>query len=407
MKKIKNLFTYKNRQYDFREPIGPASYSNPTRIKFTRGNEKTVVVSAYNKIAMDASSIDIRHVIIDKNERFTEYAKSNLDYCLSTEANVDQTSRSFLQDVVTSMLDEGCVAVVPIDIDINDSNPSEFDIYSMRTGKITEWYPTKVKVRLYNEFNGLTEEVIVDKNMTAIIENPLYSVINEYNSTMSRLINKLSMLDSADASANSGKLDLIVQLPYGVNNDRKRESAKERLKDLEDQLANNRYGIAYIDGTEQITQLNRSVENKLMNQIEYLTNLLYSQLGLTQSILDGTADDKTMTNYFNRTIEPIVSAITDEFNRKFVSRDKRNQNERIMFFRDPFKLVPVSEIAEIADKFTRNEIMSSNELRQIVGMKPSDDPAADELRNKNLNQSTTGVEPKNTNNEEEEEYINE
>lgn len=404
IKKIKNLFTSKDLQYDFRQRIGPGSYSNPNRITFTRGNEKTVIVAAYNKVAMDVCSIDIRHVKTDENNRFSEYVDSNLDYCLSTEANIDQTSRAFIQDVVTSMLDEGCVAVVPVDVDIKNSVTNDFDVYSMRTGKITEWFPYKVKVELYNEKSGNVEEVIVDKSKVAIIENPLYSVINEYNSTMSRLINKLSMLDSADASANSGRLDLIVQLPYGVNNDRKKEIAEQRLKDLENQLENNKYGIAYIDGAEKITQLNRSVENKLMNQIEYLTNLLYSQLGLTQGILDGTADEKTMTNYYNRTVEPILSAIVDEFNRKFVSRDKRNQNECVMYFRDPFKLVPVSEIAEIADKFTRNEIMSSNELRQIVGMKPSDDPAADELRNKNLNQSTDEI---NYQENQEEEYINE
>lgn len=389
-----NLFAYDN--YNNRRAptsASSSSYYNPNRTKFSRGNERTIVTSVYNRIAIDAASIDIRHVRLDANGRFEEYVNSDLDNCLSIEANIDQTSRSFIQDIVSSMLDEGCVAVVPIDTSLDPSKTDSYKIHTMRTGKITQWYPDRVKVLLYNENTGLKEEVTVLKKNVAIIENPLYAVINEPNSTMQRLIKKLSLMDSADEDLSSGNLDLIVQLPYAIKTESKKELAEERRKAIESQLNGSKYGVAYIDGTEHVTQLNRPIENNLMKQVEYLTSLLYSQLGLTQSILDGTADDKTMNNYYNRTIEPILGAITEEFHRKFLTKTARTQRQAITYFRDPFKLIPVSEISEIADKFTRNEILSSNEVRQIIGMKPSEDPAADELRNKNLSQAKTEIDP--------------
>ena len=324
---------------------------------------------------------------MDENGRFTEEIDSGLQNCLNIEANIDQTGRAFLQDVVMSMLDEGCVAIVPVDTTINPMLSGSYEINTMRTAKILEWYPAHVRVRLYNDRKGIHEELILPKANVAIIENPLYAVINEPNSTMQRLIRKLNLLDVVDEQTSSGKLDLIIQLPYVIKSEARRKQADERRKDIEMQLSGSKYGIAYTDGTERITQLNRPAENNLMGQVEYLTNMLYSQLGLTQSILDGSADDKTMLNYYNRTIEPILAAIVDELKRKFLTKTARAQKQTIMYFRDPFKLVPVNDIAEIADKFTRNEIMTSNEIRQIVGMKPSKDPEADELRNKNLNKS--------------------
>lgn len=356
----------------------------PDRPRLTRGNERSIVTSVYNRVAMDAAAIKIQHIRLDDNDRFLSGIDSALNSCLSIEANVDQTGRSFIQDVVMSMLDEGCVAIVPVDTTDDPNITGAYDINSMRTGKILEWYPKHVKIRVYNECTGEKEDITVAKSTVAIIENPLYAVMNEPNSTMQRLVRKLNLLDAVDEQSSSGKLDLIIQLPYVIKTEARRQQAENRRKDIEDQLSGSKYGIAYTDGTERITQLNRSVENNLMKQIEYLTSMLYSQLGITQSILDGTADDKTMLNYYNRTIEPILSAIVDEMKRKFLTKTARSQLQSISFFRDPFKLVPVNEISEIADKFTRNEIMSSNEIRQIIGMKPSGDPKADELRNKNL-----------------------
>ena len=373
----------RSRYYD----RGHISSYKPDRVRFTRGNERSIVTSVYNRLALDASSMSIKHVRLDDNGRFTEEVNSGLQNCLNIEANIDQTGRAFLQDVVMSMLDEGCVAIVPVDTTINPMLSGSYEINTMRTAKILEWYPAHVRVRLYNDRKGIHEELILPKANVAIIENPLYAVINEPNSTMQRLIRKLNLLDVVDEQTSSGKLDLIIQLPYVIKSEARRKQADERRKDIEMQLSGSKYGIAYTDGTERITQLNRPAENNLMNQVQYLTDMLYSQLGLTQSILDGSADDKTMLNYYNRTIEPILAAIVDEIKRKFLTKTARAQKQTIMYFRDPFKLVPVNDIAEIADKFTRNEIMTSNEIRQIVGMKPSKDPEADELRNKNLNKS--------------------
>ena len=370
----------------FYRDIGISHSYRPDRPRLTRGNERSIVTSVYNRIALDAAAINVQHVRLDENNRFLSVIESGLNGCLTVEANLDQTGRAFLQDVVMSMLDEGCVAIVPVDTTFNPEITGSYDILSMRTGKILDWYPNHVRVRVYNEKTGLKEDIELPKKTVAIVENPLYAVINEPNSTMQRLVRKLNLLDVVDEQSSSGKLDLIIQLPYVIKTEARRQQAENRRKDIENQLAGSKYGIAYTDGTERITQLNRSVENNLMKQIEYLTSMLYSQLGITQSILDGTADDKTMLNYYNRTIEPILSAIVDEMKRKFLTKTARSQLQSISFFRDPFKLVPVNEISEIADKFTRNEIMTSNEIRQIIGMKPSDDPKADELRNKNLSQ---------------------
>lgn len=360
----------------------------PDRVRFSRGNERSIVTSVYNRIALDAAAITIQHVQLDENDRYTNYIDSGLNNCLTLEANIDQTGRAFRQDVVMSMFDEGVVAIVPTDTSKNPNLTESYDIYSMRTGKILEWKPAHVRVQVYNERTGRKEDILLPKKHVAIIENPLYAVINEPNSTMQRLIRKLCLLDAVDEQSSSGKLDLIIQLPYVVKTEARREQANARRQQIEEQLTGSKYGIAYTDGTEHITQLNRPVENNLMKQIEYLTNMLYSQLGITQAILDGTADDKTMLNYYSRTIEPIVSAIADEMKRKFLSKTARSQKKTIMFFRDPFKLVPVNDIAEIADKFTRNEILSSNEIRQIVGIKPSKDPKADRLINSNISQPT-------------------
>ena len=381
-----NAFLDNDRRRPYQD-LGYFSYDKPDRVRFTRGNERSIVTSVYNRLALDVASISIKHVRLDENGRYTEEINSGLQNCLNVEANIDQTGRAFLQDVVMSMLDEGCVAIVPVDTTINPMLSGSYEINTMRTAKILEWYPAHVRVRLYNDRKGIHEELILPKANVAIIENPLYAVINEPNSTMQRLIRKLNLLDVVDEQTSSGKLDLIIQLPYVIKSDARRKQAEERRKDIEMQLSGSKYGIAYTDGTERITQLNRPAENNLMNQVQYLTDMLYSQLGLTQSILDGSADDKTMLNYYNRTIEPILAAIVDEIKRKFLTKTARAQKQTIMYFRDPFKLVPVNDIAEIADKFTRNEIMTSNEIRQIVGMKPSKDPEADELRNKNLNKS--------------------
>lgn len=380
-----NAFRNRDPTPNFRD-IGDSYYRRPDRPRFTRGNERSIVTSLYNRIALDASAITIQHVRLDKNGRFLSVIESDLNNCLTLNANIDQTGREFIQDAVMSMLDEGCVALVPVDTDIDPLITDSYKILSVRTGKIIEWYPLHVKVRIYNELLGRKEDVILPKSTVAIIENPLYAVINEPNSTMQRLIRKLSLLDVTDEQTASGKLDLIIQLPYVIKTEARRQQAENRRKDIEMQLSGSKYGIAYTDGTEHITQLNRSVENNLMKQIEYLTNMVYSQIGMTQSILDGTADEKTMLNYYSRIIEPIISAIVDEMKRKFLTKTARSQLQSISFFRDPFKLVPVNDIAEIADKFTRNEIMTSNEIRQIVGMKPSDDPKADQLINSNISQ---------------------
>ena len=383
-----NAFVYNDNSYTNPQNLGGFSTYKPARVHFSRGVEKSIVTSVYNRLALDVASIAIKHVRLDDNGRYIEEINSGLQNCLNVEANIDQTGRAFLQDVVMSMLDEGCVAIVPVDTTVNPAVSGSYEINTMRTGKILEWYPAHVRVRVYNDKKGIHEELTLPKSTIAIIENPLYAVINEPNSTMQRLIRKLNLLDVVDEQTSAGKLDLIIQLPYVIKSEARRKQAEERRKDIEMQLAGSKYGIAYTDGTERITQLNRPAENNLMKQVEYLTNMLYSQLGLTQSILEGSADEKTMLNYYNRTVEPIVSAIVDEIKRKFLTKTARAQKQSIMFFRDPFKLVPVENIAEIADKFTRNEIMTSNEIRQIVGMMPSKDPGADELRNKNLNQST-------------------
>ena len=352
-----------------------------------RAIDKTIITAILSRIAVDASSITIQHVKLDENGRYDETINSDLNACFNLSANIDQTGRAFIQDIVLSMLEEGVVAVVPVDTDLNPMTTDSYKIYSMRVGTIMEWFPKHVRVRLYNDHTGEKEEITLPKRMVAIVTNPFYAVMNEPNGTMQRLIRKLNLLDAVDEQSSSGKLDLIIQLPYVIKNDLRRQQAEERRKQIEDQLTGSKYGIAYTDGTERITQLNRSLDNNLLAQVEYLTNMAYSQLTITQEIMNGTADETAMTNYYSRTIEPIVSAIVDEFKRKFLTKTDRSQNQSIVFFRDPFKLVPVGTVADMADKFTRNEIMSSNEFRQVIGLKPSKDPAADELRNKNLNQT--------------------
>ena len=363
---------------------GPGYTYRPDRPRLTGGNERSIVTSVYNRIALDVASINVRHVRLNESNQFIEEIDSGLNSCLSLEANIDQTGRAFIQDTVMSMLDEGCVAIVPVETTLDPEITGSYDIDSLRTAKIVQWYPSKIKVRIYNDKTGQKQDVVLPKNIVAIVENPLYAVINEPNSTMQRLIRKLNLLDVVDEQSSAGKLDLIIQLPYVVKTEARRAQAEQRRQDIVDQLSGSKYGIAYTDGTERITQLNRPVENNLMKQIEYLTTMLYSQLGITQGIMDGTADEKTMLNYYNRTSEPIVAAVVDEMKRKFLTKTARSQRQSIIFFRDPFKLVPVSELAEIADKFTRNEIMTSNEIRPIVGLKPSKNPKADELKNKNI-----------------------
>ena len=386
--RLKNAFNaFMNRDpTSYHHNIGTSYSYRPDRPRLTRGNERSIVTAIFNRIALDVASINIRHCVLDDNGRFKSIKNSGLNDCLSLEANIDQTGRAFIQDVVMSMLDEGCVAIVPVDTTLNPDVTSGFDILSMRTGKILEWYPAHVKVRVYNERTGNKEDIILPKSTVGIIENPLYAVINEPNSTMQRLIRKLNLLDIVDEQSGSGKLDLIVQLPYAIKTPARKEMAEERRKDIEMQLSGTKYGIAYTDATERITQLNRPVENNLMKQVEYLTEMAYSQLNFTKSILDGTADEQTMLNYTNRCIEPIVSAIVDEMRRKFLSKTARTRSQTIMFFRDPFKLVPINNIAEITDKFTRNEVMTANEIRQLIGMKPSEDPKADQLINSNISQ---------------------
>lgn len=366
--------------------VGPGYGYRPDRVLLARRNERSIVTSIFNRISLDAAAISIQHCRLDENGRYLSTINSGLNECLNVEANIDQTGRAFIQDAVMSMLDEGCVALVPVDTDLDPKNTSSYDILTMRTGKVVEWFPAHVRVNVYNDRTGRREDVVLPKKSVAIVENPLYSVMNEPNSTMQRLIRKLSLLDVTDEQTASGKLDLIIQLPYVIKTEGRRQQAENRRKDIEQQLASSKYGIAYADGTEKIVQLNRSLENNLLKQVEYLTNLAFSQLGMTQSILDGTADDKTMLNYYSRIIEPIVSAIVDAMKRTFLTKTARTQRQTIMFFRAPFKLVPVNDIAEIADKFTRNEILTSNEIRQIIGMTPSNDPKADQLVNSNISQ---------------------
>lgn len=381
-----NAFMNKDPTSTFRD-YGSYSY-RPDRPRFTRGNERSIVNSVYNRLALDAAAIRIEHIRIDDNNRYIQTIDSGFNLCLNLEANIDQTGRAMLQDAYMSMMDEGSIAIVPIDTTFDPLITGSYDINSLRVGKIVEWHPNSVKVNIYNEKTCKREDLNLPKKMVAIVENPWYSVMNEPNSTMQRLIRKLNLLDVIDEQSGAGKLDLIIQLPYVIKTKAREDQAEKRRKDIEMQLANSKYGIAYTDGTEHVTQLNRSVENNLMQQIEYLTNLLFSQLGLTTSIMDGTADEKTMNNYYSRTIEPMVSAVVDEMKRTFLTKTARKQKQSIQFFRDPFKLVPVTQLPDIADKFTRNEIMSSNEMRQVIGMKPSQDPKADELRNKNINQSS-------------------
>lgn len=380
-----NAFTNKDPTYLMRsQGLGYGSSNRPYRQRFTRGNEKSIVNAIYNRIAMDVAAITINHVRLDDNDRFKEVIDSKLNNCFTLNANIDQTGRAFIQDVVMSMLDEGVVAIVPVDTTLNPELTSGYDIESMRVGRIVEWYPRHVKINVYNDRIGEKQDITLPKDVVAIVENPFYSVMNESNSTLQRLIRKLNLLDVVDEQSSSGKLDLIIQLPYVVKTPARRQQAEERRKLIEDQLADSKYGIAYADGTERITQLNRSVENNLLKTVEYLTNMLYGQLGISEAVMNGTADEKETLNYNNRTIEPIVSAIVDAMKWKFLTSTARTQKQSIMFFRDPFKLVPVENVAEIADKFTRNEIMTSNEFRQVIGMKPSDDPKADELRNANI-----------------------
>lgn len=384
-----NAFLNRDPTDEFQYTGNGYSY-RPDRIRLTRGNERSIITSVFNRIALDAASIEIKHCRLDEDDRYVADINSGLNNCLNLEANIDQTGRNLVQDIVMSMFDEGVIAVIPIDTTTNPKLTDSYDILSMRTAKILEWKPAHVKVRVYNDRTGNKEDILVPKRTVAIIENPLYAIINEPNSTAQRLKRKLSLLDVTDEKTASNKLDLIIGLPYVVKTETRRKQAEARMQSIEEQLAGSKYGIAYTDATEKVTQLNRSVENQLLSQVEYLTNQLFAQLGITQSILDGTADDKTMLNYYNRTIEPIVSAIVDEFKRKFISKTARSQKQSIKAFRDPFKLVPVNDIAEIADKFTRNEITTSNEIRQAIGMKPSNDPKADKLVNSNISQPNEG-----------------
>lgn len=391
LKRAWNAFTNRDPTGGYKS-VGPGYSLSPSRPRLSRGNEKSIVNAVLTRIAMDAAAIDIKHCRLDKNGRYLEDIDSPLNDCFNLSANIDQTGRAFKLDAYLSLLDDGCIALVPIDTTDNPDDTNSYDINSMRVCKILDWYPRHVRVLAYNDRTGEKEELVMPKSQVAIIENPSYSVMNEPNSTMQRLKKKLSLLDATDEQSASGKLDLIIQLPYAVKSELKRQQVEERRKDIEDQLTNGKYGIAWADGTEKITQLNRPVENNLMKQIEYLTNLFYSQLGVTQSVMDGTADEKTMLNYNNRTIEPLVAAVVDEVKRKFLTKTARTKGQSISYFTDPFKLVPVDNIAEIADKFTRNEIMTSNEIRQIIGMKPSDDPKADQLINSNISQPNQGEE---------------
>lgn len=392
-----NAFVNNRSPTTYYNDIGGSWSTRPDRPRLARGNERSIINSIFTRMSVDAAAIDIKHVKLDEKGRYLSDMDSGLNECLTVKANIDQTGRAFRQDIFMTMIDEGTVAIVPVDTDVDPRDTTSYDIRSMRTGKVVDWYPAHVKVSVYNEKIGEREEVILPKSMVAIVENPFYAVMNAPNSTMQRLIRKLNLLDSIDEQTGSGKLDLIIQLPYVIKTDARRKQAEGRRKDIEDQLAGSKYGIAYTDGTEKITQLNRPLENNLLKQIEYLQNTLYSQLGITQAVMDGTADEKTMLNYDNRTIEPMVSAVTDGMIMTFLSKTARSQRQSIKYFRDPFRLVPVESIADIADKFTRNTILSANELRQIIGFKPSDDPKADELRNANLNHPDEGQSTPNEN----------
>lgn len=409
-RRIKHAFNaFMNRDPTYNYDRGPGYSYRPDRPRFSRGNERSIVTSVYNRIALDVASLTIQHCRTDDDGRFTGVIDSGLNRCLNLEANIDQTGRAFVQDIAMSMMDEGCVAIVPVDTEKDPSiqQLGSKDIYTMRTGKVVTWYPRDVRVRLYDDRDGIKKEITLPKNQVGLPENPFYAVMNEPNSTAQRLTHKLSLLDATDDHNAAGNIDLIIQLPYVVKGQNRKKLAEERRKEIEEQLTNSQYGVAYIDSTERITQLNRSLENHLMKQIEYFTEQLFSQLNITQGILDGTADEKTMQNYFTRTVEPIASAIIDEMKRKFLSKTAMSQNQTILFFRDPFRMVPVNDMAEIADKFTRNEIMTSNEIRQKVGLKPSSDPKADELRNSNISRSNDLTEPVTTETEKEEEIQNE
>ena len=372
--------------------LGPSNTRRPDMFRATRGTEKTIVTAIYTRIAIDVAALTFEHVKVDENGRYTETIKSGLNYTLTTETNIDQTARAFIQDVVMSMFDEGVVAIVPVDTTYNPLKTGSYDIQTMRVGSVVEWFPQYVKVRLYNDRTGKHEEKILPKKMVSLIENPLYAVMNEPNSVAKRLIRKLNILDAVDEQSGSGKLDLIIGLPYVIKTEARREQAERRRKDIEQQLSGSKYGIAYTDGTEHITQLNRSVENNMFTQIQYLTEMLYNQLGMTQNVFNGTATEEEMLNYHSRTIEPIASAITDEMSRKFLTKTARSQHQTIMFFKDPFRLTPTEKLADLSDKLTRNAILSSNELRAIIGYKPVDDVRADELSNKNINQSPDEME---------------
>ena len=382
---------FMNRDPTPRRDWGESTYYNPTIIRPIRGNERSIVQSIYTRLSMDVAAISMKHVRIDENGGYIEDVDSYLNECLTVEANKDQTARAFMQNVVMQMLEEGCVAVVPVDTTENPNLTGSYDIKTMRTAQVLEWSPDAIRIRVYNDRVGKFEELWVPKRNAAIIQNPFYTIMNEPNSTLQRLIRKLSLLDGVDEQSSSGKLDLIIQLPYVIKSESRRVQAEQRRKEIEMQLEGSKYGIAYTDGTEKIVQLNRSIENNLLKSIEYLTSQVYSQLGITDEILNGKADEQTMTNYYNQTIEPLISAIRDEYYRKFLTKTARSQMQSIKFFREPFKLVPVSAIAEIADKFTRNEIMSPNEVRQIVGLKPDADPESDKLRNRNLNKSNEQI----------------
>lgn len=409
-KRIKNAWNVFTSRDPTEQPVfhdyGISYGYRPDRIRLTRGNERSIVNAVYNRIAIDVASIDVKHVKTDENDLFIEEIDSLLNDVLQTEANIDQTGRNLMIDAVISLLDEGVIAIVPVDIDENEETDS-FDVLSLRVAKIIQWYPEHVKVRVYNEKTGYKQDIVINKRSVCVVENPFYSVMNEPNSTLQRLIRKLNLLDAIDEQTGSGKLDIIIQLPYVIKTEARKKQAEDRRKDIEAQLAGSKYGIAYTDGTERITQLNRPAENNLLTQIEYLTSMLYSQLGITEEVLNGTADEKTMLNYYNRTIEPIMSAIVDEMKRKLLTWNARKEGQSIKFFRNPFKLVPVTEMAEIADKFGRNEILTPNEIRGIVGFKPSDDPQANELRNRNISQSNEEIEMEKGINGKEETKVNE
>lgn len=409
-KRIKNAWNVFTSRDPTEQPVfhdyGISYGYRPDRIRLTRGNERSIVNAVYNRIAIDVASIDVKHVKTDENDVFIEEIYSFLNDVLQTEANIDQTGRNLMIDAVISLLDEGVIAIVPVDID-EDEETDSFDVLSLRVAKIIQWYPEHVKVRVYDEKTGYKRDIVINKRSVCIVENPFYSVMNEPNSTLQRLIRKLNLLDAIDEQTGSGKLDIIIQLPYVIKTEARKKQAEDRRKDIEAQLAGSKYGIAYTDGTERITQLNRPAENNLLTQIEYLTSMLYSQLGITEEVLNGTADEKTMLNYYNRTIEPIMSAIVDEMKRKLLTWNARKEGQSIKFFRNPFKLVPVTEMAEIADKFGRNEILTPNEIRGIVGFKPSDDPQANELRNRNISQSNEEIEMEKGINGKEETKVNE